>query len=88
MISIEIRHQETQIEFCISNSGVEIPLKERDRIFEKFYRIPQNDPWKYGGTGLGLALVKQLVEHLGGAIEVLSANNQTSFCFHLPLEQS
>ncbi|MFQ3629690.1 MAG: GAF domain-containing protein, partial [Cyanobacteriota bacterium] len=39
----------------ITNTGITIPEQERDRIFEKFYRIPNSDPWKYGGTGLGLA---------------------------------
>ncbi|MDX2229803.1 MAG: PAS domain S-box protein [Leptolyngbyaceae cyanobacterium bins.349] len=63
----------------IRNSGVEISARERDRIFDKFYRIPNNDPWRYGGTGLGLALVKRLTELLGGTISVQSGNNQTCF---------
>ncbi|HEY9895798.1 MAG TPA: ATP-binding protein [Candidatus Sericytochromatia bacterium] len=52
---------------------------ERDRIFEKFYHIPNSDPWKYGGTGLGLALVKRLVGRLGASIQVKSGNRQTTF---------
>jgi signal transduction histidine kinase len=63
----------------ISNSGVEIPPSELPRIFDKFYRIPSNDSWKQGGTGLGLALVQRLVEHLGATIEVESSNNQVMF---------
>ena len=46
----------------VSNSGVEIPNDEFKRIFEKFYRIPNKDSSKQSGTGLGLALVKKLVE--------------------------
>ncbi|MEB3337102.1 MAG: GAF domain-containing protein [Leptolyngbyaceae bacterium] len=69
----------------VSNSGVEIPEAERDRIFDKFYRIPNNDPWKYGGTGLGLALVKKLVEQIGGSISVASSNQLTEFTLRLPL---
>ncbi|XHX78029.1 MAG: sensor histidine kinase [Stenomitos frigidus ULC029] len=56
------------LERSVTNSGVEIPAIERDRVFDKFYRIPHNDPWKHGGTGLGLALVKKLVERLDGTI--------------------
>lgn len=69
----------------VSNSGVEIPPAELDRIFDKFYRIPNNDPWKHGGTGLGLALVKRLIDKLNGTIEVRSQHNQTSFIIQLPL---
>ncbi len=63
----------------ISNTGVEIPHHEQAQVFEKFYRIPNNDPWQHGGTGLGLALVKQLVLQLGGTIKLESENLQTAF---------
>ncbi len=72
------------IQLSVSNSGVEIPDSELSRIFDKFYRIPSTDPWKQGGTGLGLALVKQLVAHLGGIIDVKSQDNQTCFTITLP----
>ncbi|MCU0569369.1 MAG: sensor histidine kinase [Oculatellaceae cyanobacterium Prado106] len=71
--------------FRVENSGVEIPRKECDRIFDKFYRIPSSDPWKHGGTGLGLALVKELVERLQGSIWVESQSEQTAFLVRLPL---
>ncbi|MFQ3615646.1 MAG: GAF domain-containing protein, partial [Cyanobacteriota bacterium] len=71
-------------QLCVTNTGVEIPEAERDRIFDRFYRIPSNDPWRYGGTGLGLALVKRLVERLGGAIAVESSIGQTRFVVTLP----
>ncbi|HEY9646613.1 MAG TPA: ATP-binding protein [Chroococcidiopsis sp.] len=69
----------------VSNTGVEIPAEERDRIFEKFYRIPHHDPWKHGGTGLGLALVKKRLERLGGTIQVESGDRQTTFTVTLPM---
>jgi signal transduction histidine kinase/CheY-like chemotaxis protein len=69
----------------VSNSGVEILPTEQTRIFDKFYRIPNADPWKQGGTGLGLALVKRLVTHIGGEIQVRSAQNWTTFTVVLPL---
>ncbi|HEY9806462.1 MAG TPA: HAMP domain-containing sensor histidine kinase, partial [Candidatus Obscuribacterales bacterium] len=56
-----------------------------EHVFDKFYRIPNSDPWKYSGTGLGLALVKKLVEHLGGTIEVTSQENQVCFTVQLPI---
>lgn len=68
----------------ITNSGVEIPANELPRIFEKFYRVVSTDRWQQGGTGLGLALVKKLVEHLGGTIEARSIQSQTTFKIELP----
>lgn len=56
-----------------------------ERIIDKFYRIPRNDPWKHEGTGLGLALVKGLVECLGGTIRVSSENNQVEFTIQFPI---
>ena len=69
----------------VKNSGVEIPPSEICRIFDKFYRIPNSNPWKHGGTGLGLALVQKLVTYLHGSIRVESANNEICFTVELPV---
>ncbi|MDX2099914.1 MAG: ATP-binding protein [Leptolyngbyaceae cyanobacterium bins.59] len=50
------------------------------------YRIPHADPWKQGGTGLGLALVKGLVERLQGSIQVKSQNGWTTFAVQFTAE--
>lgn len=69
----------------VANSGVDISAVECDRIFDRFYRIPNSDPWKHGGTGLGLALVKKLVERMQGTIRAESHGNQLQFIISLPL---
>lgn len=61
-----------------------IPIDELPHIFDKFYRIPGSDPWLYGGVGLGLALVKKLVAHIGADIQVESHTNQTTFTLTFP----
>jgi signal transduction histidine kinase len=66
-------------ELCVSNTGVEIPETEYERIFDKFYHIPNHDPWKHGGTGLGLALVKKLTACLSSQTYVASGGGQTTF---------
>lgn len=73
------------IQISVRNTGVEIPARELSHVFDKFYRVPHHDPWKHGGTGLGLALVKKLVERLQGAIAVVSAEGET--CFQLTFPQ-
>ncbi|WP_448560714.1 response regulator [Trichothermofontia sp.] len=69
------------LEILVHNTGSYIPLTEHDRIFDKFYRIPNQNPWKHGGTGLGLALVRKLVECLGATIAV--ASDEQGTCFRL-----
>jgi signal transduction histidine kinase len=79
LITVEVMREGKNQVMRVINSGVEIPVDERDRIFDKFYRVPKNDPWKHGGTGLGLALVKRLIERIGATIEVESFDNRTIF---------
>lgn len=73
----------SQIQFIVGNQA-EISTAELPRIFDKFYRVPHADPWKQGGTGLGLALVQKLVEQLGGTIEVVSSGGWTRFTVEFP----
>jgi signal transduction histidine kinase len=70
--------------FTISNQA-EIPAAALSKVFEKFYRVPNADPWKQGGTGLGLSLVQKLIEHLGGTIQAESSDGWTSFIVEFPL---
>jgi signal transduction histidine kinase/DNA-binding response OmpR family regulator len=84
IITVKARATDEIVELSVINSGVEIPPEEQQRIFEQFYRIPNNDPWQYGGTGLGLTLVKKMVEVLGALIEVKSQAGKTSFSVKLP----
>ena len=76
-------NQPEQISFTISNQAI-IPEVEISKIFDKFYRCPNADPWKQGGTGLGLALVQKLVERLQGEIQVMSQEGWTQFKITLP----
>ncbi|MGD1917568.1 MAG: sensor histidine kinase [Pleurocapsa sp.] len=74
------------IELQVINTGVEISPVEQHRVFDKFYRIPNHDPWKFGGTGIGLALVENLINLLGGDIHLESQTGQTAFTIDLPCE--
>jgi signal transduction histidine kinase/CBS domain-containing protein len=72
------------IKFIVSNPS-QIPESELPKIFNKFYRVPNADPWKQGGTGLGLALVQKLVEQLNGNMIASSSNGWTTFTVELPM---
>ncbi|MBI4780570.1 MAG: PAS domain-containing sensor histidine kinase [Oscillatoriophycideae cyanobacterium NC_groundwater_1537_Pr4_S-0.65um_50_18] len=71
------------ITFKVSNQA-QVPDSELLRMFEKFYRIPKSDPWQQGGTGLGLALIKKLVETLRGEIDAMSSEGWTTLTVELP----
>jgi len=69
----------------VVNTGVVIPPEELARVFDKFYRVPNNDPWKHGGTGLGLALSQKVAECLQGSLRAESGEGETRFVLELPL---
>ncbi len=83
-ISLSVVQKTKLLEIKVANSGIEIPPHELPRIFDKFYRVPSADPWKQGGTGLGLALVQRLASLLGGSVHVDSKNRLTCFTISLP----
>lgn len=85
-IGITASVKDHRIQLIIYNTGIEIPLAEQQRVFDKFYRIPNHDPWQYGGTGIGLALVKNLIKLLGGNIDLISQLGKTSFALDFPRE--
>ncbi|MBW4487628.1 MAG: PAS domain-containing protein [Trichocoleus desertorum ATA4-8-CV12] len=82
-IILQVRATNATTTFTVRNQA-EIPAEQLPQIFEKFYRIPHADPWKQGGTGLGLSLVKRLVEQLQGRLEVESGDGWTTFTVQLP----
>lgn len=85
-ITVSAWATEEKLFLSVSNSGVEIPPEEQEHIFDKFYRIPTHDPWKYGGTGIGLALVKKLVGLLNASVWVESQGGQTTFTLQFTRE--
>jgi signal transduction histidine kinase len=69
----------------INNTGTGIPSEEIGRVFERFYKVDKARSYDIKGTGLGLYIVKSIVELHGGSISVSSIENQyTEFAFVLP----
>ncbi len=62
----------------VSDTGIGIPPEQQQRIFDRFYQIDGSTTRRYGGVGLGLALVKEIVESHGGRVSVVSRENQGS----------
>jgi len=73
----------------VEDTGIGIAPEDQGKIFEEFYRTPQAKAVEPRGTGLGLPLVKRIVEGHGGTIEVESALGQGSrFIFRLPVARA
>jgi len=70
--------------FSITNSGDGIPPEDLPHIFERFYRVEKSRDAARGGAGIGLAIVKQIVEGWGGRVGADSAAGSTRFWFSLP----
>jgi signal transduction histidine kinase len=71
-------------EFQIRNSGPGIEAQDLPFIFERFYRGEKSRSRDFGGAGIGLAIVKEILEAHGGRMEVESAPGKTLFRFSLP----
>lgn len=75
------------ITVAVLDTGIGIPAEKMDRLFQRFSQVDSSATRKYGGSGLGLALCKSLVESMGGHIWVESSTGKGStFTFWLPLE--
>lgn len=76
------------VEICIQDTGVGIKEEDLDTIFDKFTQADPHENRQYEGTGIGLSLVKGLVELQGGSVKVTSKYGEGStFCFTLPIRK-
>jgi signal transduction histidine kinase len=83
-ISVRAERRPADVLISIANTGEGIPPDDLDRVFERFYRVEKSRDRARGGAGIGLAIVKQLVEQSGGRVGAESRDGLTRIWFSLP----
>jgi len=77
-VAVTLKTVDGIAELQVRDTGVGIPEEHRERVFERFHRIESTRARTYEGTGIGLALVQELVKLHGGSVRVASAVGQGS----------
>lgn len=86
--SVALSASQAQVRFCIRDTGIGIKENQQKRIFEGFVQAESSTTRRYGGTGLGLVITRNLIEIMGGKLSLKSEVGQGSdfsFDFNLPL---
>jgi two-component system sensor histidine kinase SenX3 len=84
-VGIGVSHADGVVEIAVTDQGVGIPEAERERVFERFFRVDSARSRNTGGTGLGLAIVKHVVQNHGGDVRVWShPGSGSTFTIRLP----
>jgi two-component system, OmpR family, sensor histidine kinase BaeS len=83
-VRVAVEHEAGDAVVRVSNSGAEIPADDLPRVWERFFRVERSRDRTTGGAGIGLAIVKRLVEDAGGRVGASSDGGVTTFWFSLP----
>jgi signal transduction histidine kinase len=86
MVSIISNIEDDILKITVEDQGIGIPMEEQAKIFNRFYRVKNPQTRKVTGTGLGLSMVKEIVESFGGKICVTSIQDKgTTFTISIPI---
>lgn len=87
-LTISLEEAAGQARFHIINTGGEIPQEKLLHIFERFYKGDSSRTGCKNGSGLGLYIVKTVINQHGGDVYAKSGDGKTEFCFNLPVNRS
>jgi signal transduction histidine kinase len=84
LVTVAAEDRLADVLISVANTGDGIPEADLPHVFERFYRVEKSRDRSRGGAGIGLAIVKDLVESAGGRVGVESESGLTRFWFTLP----
>lgn len=71
-VSVTVKNDGDDVNVEVKDTGIGIADDQKERVFERFYRVDKSHSKQIGGTGLGLSIVKHAVQYMGGSILLLS----------------
>jgi PAS domain S-box-containing protein len=83
-VRIAVERRDLAVRITVADEGEGIPIAERERIFDKFYRLDPDQRSGVSGTGLGLYIARELAERMGGRIGLLGGESGATFYVDLP----
>ena len=83
-VGITVERVERAVKIIVANTGEQIAREDLSLIFERFYRVDKSRSREHGGAGIGLAIVKDLVEAHGGQVGAQSSTGENRIWFVLP----
>jgi signal transduction histidine kinase/DNA-binding response OmpR family regulator len=85
-VSVALSSSDGEVEVAVSDTGIGIPAEALPKIFDRFYQVDSSSTRRYGGIGLGLAIVREIIQAHGSTIAASSSVGEgTTFRFRLPL---
>ena len=83
IIEIKAEQNNEKVRVSVFNTGKQIPTEDMERIWEKFYKVDKAHTREYGGSGIGLSIVKAIMESVGGSYGVNNYSNGVEFWIEL-----
>ena len=83
IVSICVRECENKVRVSVFNTGKPIPEEDIERIWDKFYKVDKARTREYGGNGIGLSIVKAIMNSLNRECGVKNWDNGVEFWFEL-----
>ncbi|MCR4585213.1 MAG: HAMP domain-containing histidine kinase [Lachnospiraceae bacterium] len=82
-IHVKLNRHENRVRTEVFNTGERIPEESLERVWEKFYKVDKARTREYGGSGLGLSIVKAVMENMNGTYGVINYDDGVGFWFEM-----